>query len=164
MRSLFSHLECAHCGSIYSKFSLNTYCKKLNCNSPLLAKYLTDIKLSKSAMTNRLKNMWRYREMLPVLHTKNLISLGEGMTPLLKMNHLGKYLGLKNLYLKDEGLNPTGSFKARGLSAAISKAMELGVKACAIPTAGNAGSALSAYCAAAAMAAVVFMPSASRTK
>jgi len=102
--------------------------------------------------------MWRYREMLPVLDDANIVSLGEGMTPMLSLKRTAEKYGLCNLLLKDEGRNPTGSFKARGLSAAISKAKEFGVDTCIIPTAGNAGGAMAAYCAAAGMNAIVVMP------
>jgi threonine synthase len=102
--------------------------------------------------------MWRYSAMLPVLNPSSVITLGEGWTPLLKADRLAKDLELDRLLIKDESLNPTGSFKARGLSMAISKAKELGVTQCIIPTAGNAGGAMSAYCAKAGMKAVVVMP------
>jgi threonine synthase len=102
--------------------------------------------------------MWRYREMLPVLEDKNIVSLGEGMTPLLSLKRTTERYSLSQLLLKDEGQNPTGSFKARGLSAAVSKAKEFGIDTCIIPTAGNAGGALAAYCAVAGMNAIVVMP------
>ena len=89
--------------------------------------------------------MWRYHEFLPVVHSANIVTLGEGGTPLLKADRLGKAFGFSELYIKDEGGNSTGSFKARGMSAAISKAKELGITKVAIPTAGNAGVALAAY-------------------
>ncbi len=102
--------------------------------------------------------MWRWREVLPVVNIENMISLGEGDTPLLLLPNLGSDLGLNRLYVKDESLNPTGSFKARGLSAAVSKAKELGVSRVIIPTAGNAGGAMAAYAARGAMQAHIFMP------
>jgi threonine synthase len=102
--------------------------------------------------------MWRYKEFLPVSDSKNIISLGEGGTPLFKATNLSKVIGIPRLYWKDEGGNPTGSFKARGMSAAISKAKELGIRKLAIPTAGNAGVALAAYGARAGMEIHVFMP------
>jgi threonine synthase len=102
--------------------------------------------------------MWRYREMLPVLEERNIVSLGEGMTPVFQLKNLGGKYDIPNLWVKDESNNPTGSFKARGLSAAISKAKELGVKRCIIPTAGNAGGAMSAYCAKAGIESIVVMP------
>ena len=96
--------------------------------------------------------------MLPIINHDNIITLGEGMTPILPASRLAKRYGLRNLYVKDEGLNPTGSFKARGMSMAVSKAKELGIKNCVVPTAGNAGGAMSAYCAAARINATVVMP------
>lgn len=102
--------------------------------------------------------MWRYRELLPVLADENIVSLGEGFTPILSLRNLGGKYDFAKLQLKDEGQNPTGSFKARGLSMAISKAKEFGVEGCIIPTAGNAGVAMAAYCAKAGMRAVVVMP------
>ena len=102
--------------------------------------------------------MWRWRELLPVYEPGNRISLGEGDTPLLHLGNLGAELGLSRLFAKDESINPTGTFKARGLSAAVSKARELGVKKVIIPTAGNAGGAMAAYAARAGMEAYIFMP------
>jgi threonine synthase len=153
----FVYLECSECGKIYDKSILQTFCTV--CIRPLLARYEV-IKLNKSILLKRPKTLWRYLEMLPVEDTNNIVSLGEGMTPLLDINKLGKRIGLKNLYLKDESGNPTASFKARGLCLAISKAKEYGVQSVAIPTAGNAGSAMSAYAAKASMAAHVYMPQA----
>jgi threonine synthase len=102
--------------------------------------------------------MWRIPELMPVRDTANIVTLGEGGTPLLAVPRLGQRLGFSRLYVKEEGLNPTGSFKARGISAAVSKAKELGVRAFTIPTAGNAGSALAAYGARAGIPVDVFMP------
>jgi threonine synthase len=103
--------------------------------------------------------MWRYSPALPVHNPDSIVSLGEGMTPLLPARRTGARIGSNNLFVKDEGLNPTGSFKARGLSCAISMCVELGVRKLAIPSAGNAASALSAYAAAAGLEAHIFMPS-----
>jgi threonine synthase len=102
--------------------------------------------------------MWRYREVLPVENDANIVTLGEGWTPLLRARGLGSALGLTNLLIKDESLNPTQSFKARGMSAAVSMALELGVRKLAAPSAGNAGGALAAYAAAAGLDAYIFMP------
>jgi threonine synthase len=102
--------------------------------------------------------MWRWRELLPVIHQQNEVFLGEGDAPLLSLPRLEKELGLTNLYVKDESSNPTGSFKARGLAAAVSKAKELGVEKVIIPTAGNAGGAMAAYAARAGLRAHIFMP------
>lgn len=155
-KALLSTLECAACGTEYSPFSLQTWAAC--CNQPLVAKYDTHAGFNRELLKSRRPTMWRYAEMLPVLDERNIVSLGEGMTPVLQLNNLAKKHGIPHLYLKDEGLNPTGSFKSRGISAAISKAKEFGVKACIVPTAGNAGGAMSAYCASAAMKAVVVMP------
>ena len=102
--------------------------------------------------------MWRYAPLLPVRVTENIVSLGEGWTPLHRLSRLGERLECSDLWLKDEGVNPTGSFKARGLSCAISMCRELGIRKVAIPTAGNAGGALAAYAAAAGIDAHIFMP------
>jgi threonine synthase len=107
---------------------------------------------------NRERSLWRYRELLPVKDEANVVSLGEGWTPLLKAEKAGKESGLSHLYIKDEGANPTGSFKARGLCLAVSKAKELGIREAAMPSAGNAGGAFAAYAAKAGMSAHVFVP------
>ncbi|QHT68742.1 threonine synthase [Rhodocytophaga rosea] len=156
--TLFTHLVCSACGEIYDKNQVATVCRKPDCQHPLLAAYNTGRRLNRKYLRHRPATMWRYREMLPLLSDKNIISLGEGMTPMLKTAHLGRKAGGYTVYIKDESNNPTGSFKARGLSMAVSKAKELGITACAIPTAGNAGGALSAYCAQAGIEAHVFMP------
>ena len=150
-----SHLECSHCGHWYDPFQLQNFATC--CNKPLLVKY-NDEPISRTVLKNRVATMWRYREMLPVLEDENIVSLGEGMTPILSLKRTADKYSLSELLLKDEGKNPTGSFKARGLSAAVSKAKEFGIDTCIIPTAGNAGGALAAYCAAAGMNAIVVMP------
>ena len=149
-------LECSQCGTAYSAYQPQTFSEC--CNAPLAAKYNTDIPFSKESLAGRRNDMWRYMEMLPVLEEQHIVSLGEGMTPIIHLHKLGEKYGLPDLLLKDEGLNPTGSFKARGLSMAVSKAKEFGFSTCIIPTAGNAGGAMSAYCAAAGMNAIVVMP------
>jgi len=101
--------------------------------------------------------MWRWHEFLPVRKSKNMITLGEGDAALLSLPRVGNSLGLSNLFVKDESSNPTGSFKARGLSSAVSKAKELGIKKVIIPTAGNAGGAMAAYAARADMRAMIYM-------
>jgi threonine synthase len=113
---------------------------------------------ARSLLTGREPTMWRYRELLPLRDDKFKLCLGEGFTPLFRASRLEREIGHGPLYIKDEGLNPTGSFKARGLAAAVSRAYELGVKAVSIPTAGNAGCAMSAYAALAGLEAHVFMP------
>jgi threonine synthase len=138
---------------------IHTYCP--DCQSPLLVNYdLAEAHrhVDRSEIHSRLKGMWRWHELLPVLDPQNMVSLGEGDTALLRLPHLEKSLGLENLFVKDESSNPTGSFKARGLSAAISKARELGIKKVIIPTAGNAGGAMAAYAARADMQAMIYMP------
>jgi len=114
--------------------------------------------LTKEALSSRRRGLWRWHELLPVLDEKYRFTLGEGDTPMLRVDRLGAELGLRNLYVKDESGNATGSFKARGLAAAVSKAVELGVREFVIPTAGNAGSALAAYAARSGTKAHVYMP------
>lgn len=150
-------LHCAACQTPYSAFRLQRVSEC--CGQPLVARYELQEPLSRVEGIETSENsMWRYRSLLPLLDDANRVSLGEGWTPLLQLPHLGSRYGLRDLRLKDEGQNPTGSFKARGLSMAISKAKELGVTGCIIPTAGNAGVAMAAYCARAGMRAVVVMP------
>ncbi len=157
--SYLSHLECSGCGKTYSHNEIHTFCSI--CQSPLLSHYdLEKVcqEVDRDQITRRKKGMWRWRELLPVLDEENQIFLGEGDTPLLSLPRLQKELGLVNLYVKDESSNPTGSFKARGLAAAVSKAKELGVEKVIIPTAGNAGGAMAAYAARAGLRAYIFMP------
>ena len=125
---------------------------------PLLSRYDLTTSLPKAALISRPKSFWRYEAVLPVLQPDNQITLGEGFTPLLDLPRLVQGYPLGRLTLKDEGVNPTGSFKARGLCMAVSKAKENGIQACIIPTAGNAGVAMAAYCARAGLEAVVVMP------
>jgi threonine synthase len=129
------------------------------CNQSLLARYDLQKDLNKEQLQEREETLWRYAELLPVLKTENRVSLGEGYTPVMPLTRLGKLSGFSSLWIKDESNNPTGSFKARGLCMAVSKAKELGIDACIIPTAGNAGGAMAAYCAKAGMKAIVVMPS-----
>lgn len=149
-------LECSRCKTTYSITNLNSYATC--CNQPLVVKYDYPSGFYKEDLIYREKNMWRYFEMLPVMDRKNIVSLGEGMTPLLQLEKLAATNGFADLWMKDESFNPTGSFKARGLSMAVSKAKELGIEKCIIPTAGNAGGALAAYCASAGIACTVVMP------
>jgi threonine synthase len=157
--SYLSKLQCSNCGDYFDSNQVHTFC--LECYTPLLARY--DLEAVKHSVDRdkfyfRPKGMWRWHELLPIIDTDNMISLGEGDTPLLRSNHLSNSLGLKNLFIKDESLNPTGSFKARGLASAVSKALELGKASLVIPTAGNAGGALAAYAARAGMDAHIYMP------
>jgi len=158
-QSFLIHLECSGCGKQYSHEQIHTFCPL--CQSPLLSIY--DLKracqsVDREEISRRKKGMWRWHELLPVLNKENQVFLGEGDTPLLTLPHLEKELGLSHLYVKDESSNPTGSFKARGLAAAVSKAKELGVDKVIIPTAGNAGGAMAAYAARAGLKAHIFMP------
>ena len=141
-QSYLVHLECSGCGERYSYNEIHTFCPI--CQSPLLSQY--DLEkarghVDRDEITRRKKGMWRWHEFLPVVDPANIIFLGEGDTALLRLPNLGEELGLTNLFVKDESTNPTGSFKARGLAAAVSKAKELGIKKVIIPTAGNAGAA-----------------------
>jgi len=156
-QSLFTTLACSKCGKIYDHMVLQTFASC--CNQPLLATYDLSKAPEKSILKDRPRNMWRYRELLPVFEDKNIVSLNEGFTPITRLEKIAAAYGFVEVYFKDEGMNPTGSFKARGQSAAISKAVELGVTNCIIPTAGNAGGAMSAYCAKAGIKATVVMPS-----
>jgi threonine synthase len=143
------------------RFPLSRLLNLCTCGSPLLVRYdlkKASAKFSASSLQGRVSSLWRYRELLPLQDDANLVSLGEGFTPLLPAKSLPGELGLKRLWIKDEAQNPTGSFKDRGLSLAISRAKELGVKKVAIPSAGNAGGSLAAYAARAGIEAHVFMP------
>ncbi len=148
-------LECSQCAKKYDAAVEQHLC---TCGKPLLARY--DLKraaktLSLKELSSRPRTLWRYREVLP---DGEPVSLGEGMTPLLHASRLGASMGLQHLHVKDEGLNPTGSFKARGMTAAVTRAKQLGAKTLAAPTAGNAGGALAAYAAAAGIPSVIVMP------
>jgi len=156
MFSYFDHLECSACFTTYASTALMNLC---TCGAPLLARYRLEeaaAALDRDALEGQ--TLWRYHAMLPVQSSAGVVSLGGGMTPLLRAQRLGKRLGLNHLYIKDESLNPTGSFKARGLALAIARAAELGVTRVAIPSAGNAGGATAAYAARAGLEAYVFMP------
>lgn len=154
-----THLECPKCKTKFNHKEVQQLCEE--CNSPLLVRY--DLKMikeefKKEYLKTRCCNLWRYRELLPIEKHSNVVSLGEVMTPILKLEKLGKELGLKNLYLKDEGLNPGGSFKSRGAAVGVSKAKELGIKDFAMPTNGNAGAAWAIYAAKADIKAHIVMP------
>lgn len=154
-----THLECANCGLSHEAQRLHNLCRE--CGKPLLVRY--DLKqaarsLTKESLKGRRSDLWRYREVLPVENDNNIVSLGEGWTPLLPAQRLGKALGLDALFIKDEAQNPTQSFKARGMAAAVSMAKELGVQKLAVPSAGNAAGALAAYAACAGMECHIFMP------
>jgi len=154
-----THLECGACGLRHEAQRLQNLCTQ--CGKPLLVRY--DLEnaarsLTKDALKGRRADLWRYREVLPVSDDRNIVSLGEGFTPLLHASRLGSQIGLHGLYIKDEGQNPTQSFKARGMTAAVSMAKELSVTKLAVPSAGNAAGALAAYAACAGMEAHIFMP------
>ena len=154
--SRLASLHCSACGTEYSAFDLQRV--SACCNVPLVADYDLHEPIGRNVIDQADASMWRYGALLPLLHEENKVTLGEGLTPLLRLPRLAARYDLAHLLLKDEGQNPTGSFKARGLSMAVSKAKELGVEGCIIPTAGNAGVALAAYCARAGLRAVVVMP------
>ena len=159
--SMFSHIECTSCKKTFSKDEILKLCPVDDCGKVLFPKYDLDFDKSRKSiddLKNREPNMWRYKEFLPVNYEENIISLGEGFTPIIDAKNLAYDIGIKKLLIKDESLNPTSSFKARGLSAAVSKAKELGIKKFSIPTAGNAGGALSAYAAKGNLESYVFMP------
>lgn len=156
--SYVTHLSCPKCSTQYDVDAVQNLCK---CGSPLLVEYDLE-RLSKdwkkTDLVGRSNDLWRYHELLPVKDHTNVISMGEGMTPMVTMKELGKSMGLKNLYMKDEGIIPTGTFKARGAAVGVSKAKELGVKELAMPTNGNAGAAWSLYAARAQIDSTIVMP------
>ncbi|MCP4359396.1 MAG: threonine synthase [Chloroflexi bacterium] len=156
--SYLTHLECSLTGQAYDAEQL---IRLSDAGLPLLARYdLTKARdeVDRDKLMRRPADLWRFREMLPVRDRRYITTLGEGGKPILELNQLGSKLGLNQLYIKDEGQNPTGSFKALGLAAAVSRALELGVTEFVIPTAGNAGGALAAYAARAGVTAHVYMP------
>ena len=154
--SLATILRCSNCNRSYrvSEIINISPC----CNYPLLVDYDLQKSFSKHKLAGRANILWRYFEILPVKDPANIISLGEGFTPIVPLKKLSERYGYSSLLMKDESHNPTGSFKARGISVAVSKAKELGIKRIIIPTAGNAGGALAAYCAKAGMECIVIMP------
>ena len=154
-----THLECALCGLKHEARTLQNLCRE--CGKPLLVRY--DLarareSLKKESLLSRRSDLWRYREVLPVEKEENIVSLGEGWTPLLPARNLAAKLGLYDLYIKDESQNPTQSFKARGMTTAVSMAKELGAEKLAVPSAGNAAGALAAYAARAGLESFIFMP------
>ena len=155
-----THLECANCHKHYEANKLHNLC--VECTKPLLVRYNLNKAaqtLTKESLKARAGNLWRYAEVLPVENPENIVSFGEGYTPIFKVERLAATLSVKlNLFIKDESVNPTQSFKARGMSAAISMAKELGVKKVAAPSAGNAGGAMAAYASRAGIKSFIFMP------
>jgi threonine synthase len=155
--SFILELTCSRCGTKYDPNQIQTVCT--SCQGTLFADYdLEGVKshVSKESLRKREATMWRYRELLPVKDEENIVTLGEGYTPILQARKLG--VGLRSLMVKDDGVIPTGTFKARGQSAAISKAKELGIKSVALASAGNAGGAAATYCARAGIECNIFMP------
>jgi threonine synthase len=153
-----THLECSVCGKRREAGRVHNLCE---CGGPLLVYY--DLEKAKATwsrddVARGPCSMWRYATVLPVRDPRFVVSLGEGMTPMLRATRLGERLGAKDLWVKDEGINPTGSFKARGLACAVSMCMELGIRKVAVPSAGNAASAMASYAAAAGIEAHIFMP------
>jgi threonine synthase len=160
VNSYFSHLECSSgCGAgPFDPRQVHFLCP--SCKLPMLARY--DLEAArgwqKSSLAGRPPTMWRYRELMPLMAADDPVTLGEGFTPLIHAHRLGATLGLDRLLIKDESLNPTNTFKARGLSAAVSRAKALGAETIFLPTAGNAGNAAAAYAAAAGIKCEVFIP------
>jgi threonine synthase len=153
------HLECTNCGTRHEWRTLQNLCTK--CQKPLFPRYDLEAvgkKLKKEDLATREKSLWRFREVLPLPMDVEPVTLGEGGTPLLRAKRFGKAIGLTNLWVKDEAQNPTQSFKARGMTTAVSMAKYLGAKKLAVPSAGNAGGALAAYAARAGLEAHIFMP------
>ena len=154
-----THLECANCGQRHDANQIHNLCT--TCQKPLWVRYdLAAVKMNfpKQSLADRPQTLWRYREMLPVRDDANIVTLGETVTPILELKRLAASFGVQHLFAKDESRLPTGSFKARGMTMAISRAKELGITRVAVPTAGNAGGAMAAYAARAGMEAHVFMP------
>ena len=157
--SYLTDLTCSDCGRVFSINEVLTFCP--DCQSTLISNYdlnAARANVDRDEIHTRSKGMWRWHEMLPIQDPENIVTLGEGDTPLLRLPRVGNELGLSNFFVKDESSNPTGSFKARGLCAAVSRAKELGVKKVIIPTAGNAGGAMAAYAARAGLQAMIYMP------
>ncbi len=153
-----THLECSVCRKHRPTGQVHNLCE---CGGPLLVLYDLEkarANWSRESLSNGPANMWRYSTVLPVRDAASIVSLGEGMTPIVHTKKLGARLGARDLWVKDDGINPTGSFKARGLSCAVSMLVELGIRKVAIPSAGNAASAMAAYAAAAGLDAYIFMP------
>jgi threonine synthase len=159
IESALTQLECPECHKVFNADEVQTFCQ--DCRSPLVANYdlsAAQTTLTREALRERPKGIWRWGEILPVRAAAYRLTLGEADTPLLKAANLGESLGMSALYIKDESANPTGSFKARGLVMAVSRALELGIHGFVIPTAGNAGGALAAYAARGRAQAHVYMP------
>ncbi|MDR6224370.1 threonine synthase [Desmospora profundinema] len=160
----FSYASSLYCPKCTASHPLNKPINRCTCGSPLLVQYsLKELKsrLNREDLKERPPTLWRYHELLPLQKEENIISLGEGMTPLLEMKKTQHELGISRLFMKDEGLAPTGSFKARGAAVGISRAKELGIKEIAMPTNGNAGASWSLYAAKASIKSHIVMPAGS---
>lgn len=156
--SALTHLECSKCSRRLDADVPQQLC---TCGAPLLARYSMEAAsrtMTREAVSGREPTLWRYAELLPLRDRRNRVSLHEAVTPVLPLAHAGADLGFDALFLKDEALLPTGSFKARGAAVGVSRAKELGIRGFAMPTNGNAGGAWSAYAARAGMEAHIFMP------
>jgi threonine synthase len=154
--SALSHLECGRCGRRYEADKPQNLCE---CGTPLLARYDLDaVTVSRADIAARPANLWRYRELLPVRDSENVVTLGEGMTPILPLRSYGSRIGVPKLLVKDEAQLPTGSFKARGAAVGVSRARELGIERITMPTNGNAGAAWATYAARGGLASLIVMP------
>ena len=159
MKSYLQHLECSRCNETYPHTIPQNVCN--SCGKPLFARYALEQlsgKWTRDTLLSRPASLWRYSELLPISNPTDIVTLGETMTPLIHTKTLGARFGLPEVWVKDESRLPTGSFKARGLAMAVSKAKSLGLTQLAIPSAGNAATALAAYAAAAGITAHIFMP------
>lgn len=156
--SFAKNLYCPKCGKEYSLKEVHHLCE---CGAPLLVAYDLEAArkvLRRDTFAGREASLWRYRELLPVMDDRNIVTLGEGVTPLLPLSRAGEKIGIDGLYIKDEGVIPTGTFKARGAAVGVSRAKELGVETIAMPTNGNAGAAWAVYGAKAGIRSVIVMP------
>lgn len=159
MNNFLQHLECSSCGETFPYSVPQNLCH--SCGKPLFARYVLDQLTDNwkpKQLRSRPNSLWRYRELLPIIDDQNIVTLGETLTPIIHAKRLGIEFGLPELWIKDESRLPTGSFKARGLAMAVSKAKEISIKKLAIPSAGNAATALSVYAASAGIPAYIFMP------
>ncbi|ARU63536.1 threonine synthase [Tumebacillus avium] len=157
--SYMTHLECSKCGTVHDADTLQQLCRE--CAAPLLVRYdlqAAAAHLKKEDLLTRPASLWRYKELLPVREEQNIVSFGEGMTPIYTAPRSGAQAGVPNLYIKDEGILPTGTFKARGAAVGVSKALEVGVKTLGMPTNGNAGGAWALYAARAGIQSYIVMP------
>jgi len=157
--SFLTHLECGRCGKRHDANKLCTVCTE--CDRPLLARYDLEAArrcVGRDVAASRDRSVWRFPELMPVADASYRVTLGEGDTPLVLAPHLGRQLDIENLYIKDEGCNPTTSFKARGMAVAVARAWELGATAVSVPSAGNASGAMAAYAAKAGLDAHTYMP------